>query len=199
MNVLVVEDDLALNEAWSGLLRQQGHEVCTAASADEALAHAREKQPGIALLDLGLPPRPGDAEVGLQLLQQLLLLAPKLKAIVLTGQDEPAVCWRAIGLGAFDFLLKPATRTQVMQALDRACLFLESERQMAQSGQARITVTGALSEGVREFGDAAQERLVRSVLADANYNVTLAARMLGVSREHLYYFIRKFGIERQLT
>ena len=44
----------------------------------------------------------------------------------------------------------------------------------------------------------AQERLVRTVMADANYNVAQAARQLGLSREHMYYFIRKFGIERQV-
>ncbi len=35
-------------------------------------------------------------------------------------------------------------------------------------------------------------------MADANYNVAQAARQLGLSREHMYYFIRKFGIERQV-
>ncbi|MDP3611625.1 MAG: helix-turn-helix domain-containing protein [Rubrivivax sp.] len=59
-----------------------------------------------------------------------------------------------------------------------------------------MTLTAPISEGVREFGEAAQEKLVRSVLADSQFNVAQAARKLGVSREHLYYFMKKFGIER---
>ncbi|MCA0211966.1 MAG: response regulator [Proteobacteria bacterium] len=196
--ILVVEDDPALKDTWVAVFEQHGYCVVAAGDAVEALALARtDPRPSLALLDLGLPPRPGDPTVGLELLQQLLLELPNLKVVVLTGQDEPAVCWRAIGLGAFDFLVKPASRAQVIGALQRACMFLESERQLALSGQARITVTGPVAEGVREFGDAAQERLVRSVMADANYNVAQAARQLGLSREHMYYFIRKFGIERQ--
>jgi DNA-binding NtrC family response regulator len=197
--VLIIEDDDALRTAWLNALSQLGYPTLGARDPDDAIEQARtDPRPALALLDLGLPPRPGDPTVGLELLQQLLLELPSLKVVVLTGQDEPAVCWRAIGLGAFDFLVKPASRVQVLGALQRACMFLESERQLALSGQARITVTGPVAEGVREFGDAAQERLVRTVMADANYNVAQAARQLGLSREHMYYFIRKFGIERQV-
>ena len=199
IRALVIEDDAALKDAWVAALEDTGYGVTGARDAVSAIEQARtDPRPALALLDLGLPPRPGDPTVGLELLQQLLLELPSLKVVVLTGQDEPAVCWRAIGLGAFDFLVKPASRAQVLGSLHRACMFLESERQLALSGQARITVTGPVAEGVREFGDAAQERLVRTVMADANYNVAQAARQLGLSREHMYYFIRKFGIERQV-
>ncbi|MBX3660010.1 MAG: response regulator [Ramlibacter sp.] len=197
--LLVVEDDLSLRDMWVSALGQTGCRVTGAGDAAEALELAvREPRPTLALLDLGLPPHAGDAAVGLELLQRLLTESPRLKVVVLTGQDEPAICWQAIALGAFDFLLKPANRAQVLQAFQRACLFLDAEAKLAASGQARITVTAPLSEGVREFGDAAQERLVRAVMSDTRHNVAEAARRLGLSREHLYYFIRKFGIERQL-
>ena len=197
ISVLIIEDDPFLNEAWSNTLTQQGYQVRSAGDAVQALAQARlEPRPQLALLDLGLPPRPGDPSVGLELLRQLVLDIPNIKAIILTGQDEAAVSWRAIELGAFDFLVKPASRAQVLQAFKRAEMFLASEQQMARAGQARITLTAPISEGVREFGEAAQERLVRSVLAQSQFNVALAARKLGLTREHLYYFMKKFGIGR---
>lgn len=198
MDLLLIEDDLPLREAWAAVLEREGYALRLAATVDEALEQARrEPRPALALLDLGLPPRPGDPAVGLALLQRLLLELPRLKVVVLTGQDEAAVSWRAIGLGAFDFLVKPAGRTQVAQALARARLFVQAEQQaMAGGGFARITVTAPLEEGVREFGEAAQERLVRAVMAECDWNVAQAARRLGLSRENLYYFLRKFGIER---
>lgn len=196
-SILLVEDDLALRDAWSDSLTGQGYTVRSASNALDALAQARiEPRPPLALLDLGLPPKPGDPTVGLELLRQLVLEIPGIKTIILTGQDEAAVSWRAIELGAFDFLLKPASRAQVLQAFKRAEMFLATEQQMALSGQARITLTAPISEGVKEFGEAAQERLVRVVLADSAFNVAQAARKLGVTREHLYYFMKKFGIER---
>ena len=195
--VLLVEDDPTLREAWTDTLTQQGYTVHSAGDAFEALVQARlEPRPQLALLDLGLPPKPGDPTVGLELLRQLVLDIPGIKAIILTGQDEAAVSWRAIELGAFDFLLKPASRAQVLQAFKRAEMFLATEQQLALAGQARITLTAPISEGVKEFGEAAQERLVRGVLADSAFNVAQAARKLGVTREHLYYFMKKFGIER---
>lgn len=196
-SVLLVEDDLALRDAWTDSLTLQGYQVRSAGVAFDALAQARiEPRPQLALLDLGLPPKPGDPTVGLELLRQLVLDIPGIKAIILTGQDEAAVSWRAIELGAFDFLLKPASRAQVLQAFKRAEMFLATEQQMALAGQARITLTAPISEGVKEFGEAAQERLVRGVLADSAFNVAQAARKLGVTREHLYYFMKKFGIGR---
>ena len=195
--ILLVEDDPTLREAWSDTLTQQGYQVRSAGDALDGLAQARlEPRPQLALLDLGLPPKPGDPTVGLGLLRQLVLDIPGIKAIILTGQDEAAVSWRAIELGAFDFLLKPASRAQVLQAFKRAEMFLATEQQLALAGQARITLTAPISEGVKEFGEAAQERLVRGVLADSGFNVAQAARKLGVTREHLYYFMKKFGIER---
>jgi two-component system response regulator RegA len=196
--VLVVEDDAALRDWWCGSLEDMGYRVLSAGSAIDALVISREAQAplDVAMLDLGLPPHPNEPTAGLELLRLLVLERPALKVIVLTGQDEPSVALMAIGLGAFDFLNKPASSQRVREALTRAVLFLQAEEQLSTDGQARMTLTAPISEGVREFGEAAQERLVRAVLADCQFNVAQAARKLGLTREHLYYFMKKFGIER---
>ncbi|MGQ2981437.1 MAG: response regulator [Polaromonas sp.] len=196
--ILVVEDDVSLRDWWCGSLEDMGYVVLSAGSPLEALAIARQAQNSfeLAVLDLGLPPHPNEPTAGLELLRLLILERPSLKVIVLTGQDEPSVALRAIGLGAFDFLNKPASSQRVREALARAVLFLQAEKQLSTDGQARMTLTAPISEGVREFGEAAQERLVRAVLAESQFNVAQAARKLGLTREHLYYFMKKFGIER---
>lgn len=196
--VLLVEDDDSLRDWWCGSLEDMGFDVLVAASPVEALAVARQAPSllELAIVDLGLPPHPNEPTAGLELLRLLILEKPSLKVLVLTGQDEPSVALTAIGVGAFDFLNKPASRQRVREALARAVLFLQAEKQLSTDGQARMTLTAPISEGVREFGEAAQERLVRSVLAESQFNVAQAARKLGLTREHLYYFMKKFGIER---
>lgn len=196
--VLVVEDDASLRDWWCGSLEDMGYHVLSADSAPQALGMARQSSVPVelALLDLGLPPHPNEPTAGLELLRLLILELPSRKVVVLTGQDEPSVALTAIGLGAFDFLNKPASSQRVREALARAVLFLQAEKQLSTDGQARMTLTAPISEGVREFGEAAQERLVRSVLAESQFNVAQAARKLGLTREHLYYFMKKFGIER---
>jgi DNA-binding NtrC family response regulator len=200
-SVLLVEDDASLRERWSGSLEDMGYRVFSAGSPVEALAITRQAQYplDLAVLDLGLPPHPNEPTAGLELLRLLILERPSLKAIVLTGQDEPSVALTAIGLGAFDFLNKPASSQRVKEALARAVLFLQAEEQLSTDGHARMTLTAPIGEGVREFGEAAQERLVRAVLAECQFNVAQAARKLGLTREHLYYFMKKFGIERRAS
>jgi two-component system, response regulator RegA len=196
--VLIVEDDASLRDLWGGSLEDMGYSVMSAGSPVEALALTRRATVSLdlAVLDLGLPPHPNDPTAGLELLRVLILERPSLKVVVLTGQDEPSIALKAIGMGAFDFLNKPASSQRVREALARAVLFLQAEKQLSSDGQARMTLTAPISEGVREFGEAAQERLVRSVLAESQFNVAQAARKLGLTREHLYYFMKKFGIER---
>jgi DNA-binding NtrC family response regulator len=196
--VLIVEDDASLRDLWGGSLEDMGYSVMSAGSPVEALALTRRAAVSLdlAVLDLGLPPHPNDPTAGLELLRVLILERPSLKVVVLTGQDEPSIALKAIGMGAFDFLNKPASSQRVREALARAVLFLQAEKQLSSDGQARMTLTAPISEGVREFGEAAQERLVRSVLAESQFNVAQAARKLGLTREHLYYFMKKFGIER---
>ena len=196
--ILLVEDDDSLRDWWTGSLEDNGYCVLSASSSARALAIARDNHATIdlAVLDLGLPPRPNDATIGLELLRLLILERPSFKIVVLTGQDEPSIALKAIGLGAFDFLYKPASSQRLRESLSRAVLFLQAEKQLSTDGQARMTLTAPIGEGVREFGEAAQERLVRSVLAESQFNVAQAARKLGLSRENLYYFMKKFGIER---
>lgn len=196
--ILLVEDDASLRDWWSGSLEDMGYAVLSAGSVAEATALSRQSVTSIdlAVLDLGLPPTPNEATAGLELLRLLMLERPSLKVLVLTGQDQPSVALTAIGLGAFDFLNKPASSQRLREALARAVLFLQADKHLSACGQTRMTLTAPIAEGVKEFGEAAQERLVRAVLAESQFNVAQAARKLGLTREHLYYFMKKFGIQR---
>ena len=71
------------------------------------------------LLDLGLPPHPGDPEEGLATLSDLLAMERLAKVIVVTGQGEKAVALRAIGGGAWDFLCKPVEMEELKLVVKR--------------------------------------------------------------------------------
>jgi DNA-binding NtrC family response regulator len=133
---------------------------------------------------------------GITLIGQLLQLRPQFKIIVVTGQDQQAAALAAIRAGAFDFLAKPVAPAQVLAAVERARLFVRTEADLLEAGESRITIAAKLEEGIREAGEAAAERLLRQVLADTGFNVAESARRLGLQRENLYYFIKKFGIQR---
>jgi DNA-binding NtrC family response regulator len=156
----------------------------------------RGKTPNLVLLDLGLPPAPSTMAEGLAVLDDCLARSPLSKVIVLTGQDESIAALEAIRRGAFDFLVKPTSIPQIKTALRRAVLFLREETRMAEAGEARVQLTARFDEGPKEAAAAAEEQLLRRTLAETGYNIAEAARRLGLAREHVYYYLNKYGIRR---
>jgi DNA-binding NtrC family response regulator len=133
---------------------------------------------------------------GLAVLDECLARAPSTKVIVLTGQDENAAALEAVRRGAFDFLVKPAAVSVIVQALQRAALFLREEARMAEAGETRVQLTARLNEGPKEAAAAAEEQLLRRALTETGYNIAETARRLGLAREHVYYYLNKYGIRR---
>jgi CheY-like chemotaxis protein len=83
--VLLVEDASDIREVLSLLLRADGAEVRTAASARAALEIALEWNFDVLLTDLGLPDIPGDA-----LIKEILAVKPRRpRVVVMTGYSEP--------------------------------------------------------------------------------------------------------------
>ncbi len=198
--VLLVEDDPALQAWLSQSLEDDGWQVQTASNRTDALLNLEQTIGSgcapVAIFDLGLPPRPSVPDEGLRLLAECLTRWPMLKVLVLTGQNASVVGQQAVGLGAFDFLAKPVGTAALKQALQRAHWFAQRESELLQQGRLPVRVTAELSEGIKEASDGVAEQLVRQVLSRNGFNVAAAARTLGLEREQLYYHIKKYGIQR---
>lgn len=104
--LLVVEDDKGLQSQLRWAF--DGFEVVIANDREEAIAHLRRLQPGVVLLDLGLPPDPGGVTEGLATLTEILSLVPETRVIVVTGDNDRGNAVKAISMGAYDFYQKPA-------------------------------------------------------------------------------------------
>ena len=194
---MLVEDDASLRGYMAGALRDQGYSVQLAGDREQAMACLQQADaPSLVLLDLGLPPQPSTMREGLAVLDAALQLAPSLKVVVLTGQDESSAALEAVRRGAFDFLLKPVAMDAVLQALRRAELFVREEGRLAREGEARLQITARLGEGPKEAGAQVEEMLVRRIFAATDYNVAETARQLGLARENVYYYLNKYGIRR---
>ena len=116
--LLVVEDDAGLQKqlCWS----LDGYETIVADDQESAMAQIRRHQPAVVTMDLGLPPDPDGAGVGLALLQQILAAAPDTKVIVLSGNRERAHALKAISMGAYDFHQKPLDADLLALVIARA-------------------------------------------------------------------------------
>ncbi|NND69829.1 MAG: PEP-CTERM-box response regulator transcription factor [Halioglobus sp.] len=125
-HLLVVEDDKGLQNQLRWAF--EGYEVEVSGDRVEAINQLRRVQPGVVLLDLGLPPDPGGVTEGLATLSEILTLAPETKVIVVTGDNERANAVKAIALGAYDFHQKPADPELLALLVDRAYHVYELER-----------------------------------------------------------------------
>lgn len=100
--VLVVEDDVALLETLSEILRTGGYEPIGATRVDQALQVIRADAPDLVILDLRLPD--GD---GLDVCRGIRWLGKDTPIIVLSGRTEEADVVVALEVGADDFIKKP--------------------------------------------------------------------------------------------
>ncbi len=103
-------------------------------------AFGREKPP-VVLLDLGLPPHPGNPQEGLAALSDLLSQDPLAKIVIITGQSEKENALQAIGQGAYDFLCKPVEMDELRFILKRALHVAQLEKDYREM-QGRLRTEG---------------------------------------------------------
>jgi DNA-binding NtrC family response regulator len=121
----------------------------------------------------------------------------RAKIVVLTGQDEESSALAAIKEGAFDFLSKPSRSADILNAVARAVLFYQKELTLeVEEGLTRLQINAKVSDGLKAVREEDEEKLVRHVLKDTQFNVYQSAVRLGLKRESIYYFLKKFGIKR---
>jgi FixJ family two-component response regulator len=122
--IFLVDDDFAVREALSGLLRAMGFVVSTFASAHEFLAASRRDAPGCLVLDLRMP-----GLSGIDLQQELVRAGTSVPIVFITAYGDVRTSVQAMKFGAVDFLSKPFTDQELLEAVRRALARDLAERQ----------------------------------------------------------------------
>jgi CheY-like chemotaxis protein len=101
--ILIVEDEKALNEAYTIILTKEKHKVTSVFNGVQALEAVKKQTPDLILLDLRMPQMDG-----VEFLQNLKPLEnyPKLKIIVFSNYDVQKDIDEAFKLGATRYMLK---------------------------------------------------------------------------------------------
>jgi two-component system, OmpR family, KDP operon response regulator KdpE len=123
--VLIVEDEAAVRRSLRAFLVDRGHRVVEAGSAAEGVQRAKEYNPDLVLLDLGLPD--GDGLAVVQALREWSL-APVL-VLSARGQEDDKI--RALDAGADDYLIKPFSAGELLARI-RVALRHVAQRTPAQ-------------------------------------------------------------------
>ena len=113
LNVVIVDDHVALRRGMELLLRRQGHHVVgTAADAESAQALILRRRPDIAIIDIALP-----GESGADLTRRLLAADPAMRIVLYTGAAEERKLLDGLDSGAAGFALKSGDPEQLDEAI----------------------------------------------------------------------------------
>jgi FixJ family two-component response regulator len=113
--VFIVDDDTSVIKALSRLMRLKGYDARCYTSPQEFLAHHDAKLPGCAVLDVAMP-----GLDGLALQQALTAGGAHRPVIFITGRGDVPTSVRAMKAGAVDFLTKPVSNKDLLEAIARA-------------------------------------------------------------------------------
>jgi FixJ family two-component response regulator len=113
--VFVVDDDISIREALSGLIRSAGLRVETFSSSEEFLRRDKPGVPACLVLDIRLPKMSG-----LELQRELAAADNPIPIIFITGHGDIPMSVRAIKAGAVEFLPKPFRNQDLLDAIQQA-------------------------------------------------------------------------------
>jgi DNA-binding NarL/FixJ family response regulator len=89
--------------------------VGEASNATEAMEVAKKQKPNVLLMDVRMP-----GTDGLDALEKIKLETPDLKVVMISAFDNPTYIARSVALGASDYVLKGASRQDLLTAITRA-------------------------------------------------------------------------------
>jgi two-component system response regulator RegA len=164
MKLLIVEDDQVFARTLARSLERRGYEVATIAHPDELDETLARFRPAFAVVDLRL-----EGASGLSCVERLHRADPETRIVVLTGFASIATAVEAVKLGATNYLTKPATTDDVLAALETDA-----------EGDASVDVH-APATSLRTV----EWEHIHQVLAECDFNVSEAARRLGMHRRTL--------------
>jgi RNA polymerase sigma factor (sigma-70 family) len=196
--VFVVDDDISVRESLEQLIRTEGWQPGTFASAEDFLSLPLHTGPCCIVLDMMLP-----GLSGLEL-QARLAEQSTMPIIFLTGRGDVPTTVQAMKAGAVEFLTKPfrsqALLTAIRGALDRsdAALREKADMRLLRTCYASLTprqrevlmlvVSGLLNKqiagelGISEITVKAHRgRLMRKMKADSVPDLVMMASTLGLS------------------
>ena len=161
--LLIVEDDAVFARTLQRSFERRGYRVWVAHGPDGLDALLADARPGYAVVDLKL-----GTSSGLPCVEHLHAHDPAMVIVVLTGFASIATAVEAIKLGASHYLAKPSNTDDIEAAFARS------------AGDAAVPI----ADRTTSIKTLEWER-INEVLVETDFNISEAARRLGLHRRTL--------------
>lgn len=171
--LVIVEDDAAFAATLKRSFEKRGYSVFHAAGPQELDEILEREAPGYAVVDLKLA-----GASGLVCVEALHAKDPETIIVVLTGFASIATAVEAIKLGARHYLVKPSSSDDIEEAFGRS------------EGDAGV----ALTQRPTSIKTVEWEH-IHQTLVETNFNISEAARRLGMHRRTLARKLEKQRIK----
>jgi two-component system response regulator HydG len=136
--VLVVEDDPAILASLEKVLTRERLNVLSAENGRQALELVREHQVAVIVTDFQMP-----GMSGLDLLRSVKMVSPETEVILITAYGTIELAVEAMKKGAYDFVVKPFKRHDIVSGVRRA---LEKQRLVVENRQLRAQLDQTLGK-----------------------------------------------------
>ena len=192
IRILIADDHAVLRAGVRSMVQNTEIEVIAeAADGNQALQLALEHRPDLVLLDVRMPESDGIACLG-----RLRAELPNMPVLMFSAYDNPTYIARTVALGAAGFLVKTASRDELLLAIRSA-----AAGESIWTREELRRVTGALStprvavDLEVPLTKRESEVLKQFALGLSNKEI---AQALGISyetvKEHVQHILRKVGV-----
>ncbi len=181
--VHVVDDDDAIRDALSWLLRSRGVTARSWPSAEAFLAEYSDAMRGCIVLDVRM-----EGMSGVELFEHLLARGSRLPVIFLTGHGDVPLAVAALKKGAFDFVEKPFNDNDLVDRIVAGMRHGEVLREKARTEASVAARLGELTPRERQVMERVLAGDYNKTIADA---LGIAVRTVEVHRARIF---EKMGV-----
>ena len=122
-HIYIVDDDDAVRESLSMLLRSEDFDVVAFGNPLDFVSKVDDLEDGCVILDLCMPELSG-----MEVMEELKRRESKMSVICITGHGDVPTAVKALKNGAYDFLEKPFDSTMLIDIV-KACVFDQMKNQ----------------------------------------------------------------------
>jgi len=174
---LFLDDDPDVVEAADMMLTRNGFELVPARTPEEAKILLSQQTFDVLLLDLNFQRGETSGQAGLAFLRQHMRDRFDLPVVVVTGHSGMAIAIEAMRIGAQDFVIKPWNNDRFLASIRAA---IDDPRRPPPPRDVNL--------------ERSERDLIRIALERRQFNISHAAKDLGLTRGALYRRMEKHGL-----
>jgi PAS domain S-box-containing protein len=148
--ILVVDDEVGPRESLRMILKPS-YDIATADSGDTALKTLATFSPDLVFMDIKMPKMDG-----IELLRRIKAIDPTIEAVMITAYASLDTVKNALTHGAFEYLIKPFSRTDLEDTVRRALIRRQTELGKSTQLSGLVNEMRALSTKTRTLEEEAR-------------------------------------------